>query len=303
MKFIYLCICLCFLVCGCEPGSSRIREDLELTTELYIKAVTAAAVSEPEQGELSLESVKRKCEYIFDSDDELEEAMECFRQMPMDDLEPWTVCFLSAGMCQNHDHVELCEECMREVIEFVHGGRVMPKIPPTDGELRTKFREKNSVFVDLRDMILAEKVLRGIGIKYISYELPNGKIKSYWKNGDMYTSGNQEMGITIAELLVQIGISDERVIMYMSLLSEIGGNSIVRPALNRLDHDSVIVTMFRSGNVASSITKSIEFFPESRLVNGTPEHLTIVECTDNIPDESEWYSALGDGWFIHSSRS
>ncbi len=85
-------------------------------------------------------------------------------------------------------------------------------------------------------------------------------------------------------------------------LKEIGAYRIPRPS-SRPDLHPVSINVYRYGNVASSLCKDVEYFAPEPYGSEVEDYRTVVECTDDMPDESEWYSSLGGGWFIHFSRS
>ncbi len=248
--------------------------------------------------------VVRKCAGIYDINDELDAVIECISEMPSDKFEFDLVIFLAAGMCQYRDDVESCEVCVHEIVDFVHGSRIIPPIPPTDAELRNIFDSQNANFVLLRDMILSEKFLRGFGRDYILYELPAGGTERCGREGDVYRCGAQEgSGLTMEDVLSRAGIDQGRFDTYMHLLKEIGAYSVSCPNSRLYNSSPVSISMFRFGNVASGLSKRIEFFSPSSLANGALEYLTIVENTDGISDKTELYSVLRDGWFICCSQS
>ncbi|MFH1747108.1 MAG: hypothetical protein ABIG44_08700 [Planctomycetota bacterium] len=191
---------------------------------------------------------------------------------------------------------------MREIIEYVNGHRIRPTTPPSDAELRGLFEDQHAVFTKLRDMILSERVLVGVGTDFLCFQPPSSqRPQSFWLHGDRY-SGQEGEDLSRDELLQKIGITPERYDAYMELLKEIGAYRLTRPSL-RPDLHPVCVKVYRYGNVVSSLCKAVEYFAPEHFSGGVGQYHTVVECTDDMPDESDWYAPLGGGWFIHFSRS
>ena len=253
-------------------------------------------------GGLSRQGVDDACAGVFDDPSQIDMLIQQMKGRTFADLEDWSVKFVAAGMCQNHDDATKCEACVREIIEFASGQRIHPTTPPSDAELRRLFKDQHAVFTTLRDMILSEGVLVGIGTDFLCFQPPSSRHpQSFWLHDDGY-EGQNGQGFSRDELLRKIGMTQARYGEYLQLLEKIGAYRLTRPSL-RPDLHPVCVKVYRYGNVASSLCKDIEFFSPEHFSDGVGQYRSVVECTDDMPDESDWYAPLGGGWCIHFSRS
>ena len=240
------------------------------------------------------------CAGVFD--DGLVDMMIAQFRVQDDEPEDWGVAFVAAGVCQHHPDARACAACLREVQEFAAGRRARRAGPPTDAELHTRFKRHRAAFDRLLAMISSEPILVGIGTDFLCYALPGtGGSVSFWLVAGKYTSVNGHV-VRQEELLSAAGLTQERFDAYLAVLAEIGAYRVQRPTV-RADLEPVSINVYRYGNVASSLSKDVEFFDPEHFPDGPGIHATVVECTDAMPDESNGYAPLGEGWFIHFARS
>jgi hypothetical protein len=172
---------------------------------------------------------------------------------------------------------------------------------PKDGQLREHFTAHKATFVKMRDMIVAESVLVGVGPDELTGRIPpnpnyTSLTKGYSReDGQWSPRGSDDRGrvVSEAEVLAAVGLPSDRYQEYLKLLGIAGATSIIW--LPWQESQEVRVTIASAGLVPSGQTKSIDYFP-----NGIPRWYVVVDNTDAARGpKGDWYSPLGDGWYIH----
>lgn len=170
----------------------------------------------------------------------------------------------------------------------------------TDEAIRMWFSQHRSVFGELRDQIISEHSLRGVGTEYLcclNDAGVHGGATEYRLRGGLWRpdSGAKALGLT--ELLRRVGLPSDRYDRYQDLLRQAGAERLVW-----LDHPSdahaVQVVLYMEGLVPSGQGKSIVWFPKD-----IPSHYQVVSNTDSVTgNKGEWYASLGEGWYILHER-
>jgi hypothetical protein len=176
-----------------------------------------------------------------------------------------------------------------------------PRAVPNDDQLRNHFTAHKAAFVKMRDMLVAEPVLVDVGPDgLIGRTPPNPNYTSLTKgysrkDGQWATKGSdhRERVVSEAEALAAVGLSSDRYQEYLKLLGIARATSL--GWIPWQESQEVQVTISSAGLAPSGQTKSIDYFP-----NGIPRWYVVVDNTDAARGpKGNWYSPLGDGWYIH----
>jgi hypothetical protein len=226
---------------------------------------------------------------------------------PLADLDERSVRLIAAEACQDSKDAAKCEACIREIIGSTSDDPIRRSGLPSDAQMRKLFNEHRAVFAELRDMILSETNLIGISIDSLAFWPPaSSRAHHFIRQGDEILADQysdlEGGGYNRDELLRKFGITAQRYDDYIGLLRKIGAYRLARPAFSSRSHP-VRFMIYQHESLTSTLNKDIEFFDPKRFSGGVGEHRTKVECTDDMPDHSDWFAPLGDGWFIHFSRS
>jgi hypothetical protein len=159
-----------------------------------------------------------------------------------------------------------------------------------DDAVRSLFQKRRAVFYELRDMIMSEPNLRGVGEDYIAMG-GQGKELPYWRQDGQWitdpTRGQSQKSSD--EILSSNKVPPDRYAKYLRLLADVKGDR-----LERDDREgSVSILLGASGIAPSGQAKSVVFFP-----NGVPSGYTAVMHTDAQTSKGKYCSSLGDGWYI-----
>ncbi len=179
---------------------------------------------------------------------------------------------------------------------------------PQDGELRQLYDRHEQVFCALRNMIMEERILRGIGEDFLCAlrDENDYRIRCYWREGAQWSGDDRSYArspVATDRVLSCVGTTTNRYDKYLSLLRTVSAKRVTYEQ-EWTPHPFIRVSVYASGIVPSSVYKGIVYFPK-----GIPAHYTIVECTDNVvvgagvPGDSEWFVPLGNGWYIWHMRS
>jgi hypothetical protein len=173
-----------------------------------------------------------------------------------------------------------------------------PPSLPADREVRHRFRTQLATFEKLRDMMMSEPTLRGAGPGYLCGG--KGTPRAYLLTGNEWWTGSPDdtrRERNQAETLASVGLSADRYSEYLKLLQAVHGQSVQGDEISS-QHNVIVVTLSSLGLAVSGQSKSVEYSPE-----GIPGHCSVVEDTD-VPTElkGNWYSPLGNGWYIHRYR-
>lgn len=168
----------------------------------------------------------------------------------------------------------------------------------SDENLRRVFSDHLDTFESIKNSMMAQERLVGIGNDFFSYldTTDSRRCQSFWLTGGSY-EGNREGSFSLDELLAASGLKREEYDCYMKMLEQIGAYRRIwfAPSRNR---DPLKIQMFRSGIVTSGRTKDIVCFDQRFFPDGIPSHFTVVENTDALDKEATWYAPLKDGWYI-----
>jgi hypothetical protein len=169
---------------------------------------------------------------------------------------------------------------------------------PSDPAMRRRFFENQTDFARLKDMISSEPFVLGVGPDYLSglQEGQNGKgPQSFWRKDGVWidhpSSGSTNRYAT-ADVLERFGLSPSRHDEYLSLLSAVGGKRIEWTG-SGTPREAVNVWLAARGIVPSGVSKHIVFF-----ASGIPDDYQVVKETDRFTKKGEYYSSLGEGWYI-----
>ncbi len=159
----------------------------------------------------------------------------------------------------------------------------------SDKAMRREFHENSESFLELRDMIMSEPALRGVGEAYLRVTKNRNEYstRSFWTERPGWTtngSGGPHGFTSTKETLELVGISEARYGEYNKLLSSINAKRIDWSGMGS-SHHVVDISIYARGNVVSSVEKHIVFFPD-----GISEYYVIKDNTDEIHDEARWYS-------------
>lgn len=161
---------------------------------------------------------------------------------------------------------------------------------PKDQAVRDLFQKRRAVFHELRDMIMSEPSLRGVGEDYIAMG-GQGKELPYWHQDGQWitdpTRGQSQKSSD--EILSSNRVPPDRYAKYLRLLADVKGD--------RLEWDdregSVSILLGASGIAPSGQAKSVVFFP-----NGVPSGYVVVGNTDTQTRKGDYCSPLDDQWYI-----
>jgi len=171
---------------------------------------------------------------------------------------------------------------------------------PRDARLREQFTMHKAAFVRMRDMIVAEPLLAAVGPDWLGGRTPPNS-SSLAQSDSRQDEGwsterpdHRQRVVSTAEALASVGLSSDRYQEYLRLLGIAGAKCLEWDWMPWQEPQAVRVIIASVGLVPRGQTKSLEYFP-----NGIPRWYVVVDDTDTGQGpKGDWYSPLGDGWYI-----
>jgi len=161
---------------------------------------------------------------------------------------------------------------------------------PKDQAVRDLFQKRRAVFHQLRDMIMSEPSLRGIGPDYIAVRTAGTGIPYWHQDGQWITDPMRGHSRESSdEILGANQVPGDWYAKYLRLLRDVEGD--------RLEWDDwsgiVRIWLGATGIAPSGQIKSVVFFPE-----GVPPGYVVVGNTDTQTRKGDYCSPLDDQWYI-----
>jgi len=158
------------------------------------------------------------------------------------------------------------------------------RTPPSDEDLRARFREHSAQFLRLRSMILEEPAVSSVG---------DDNVGDFWLDrGEWTTHEPPYRSLTQAEMLQAVGLAQGRYQEYLDLLDAVGAYRVTKRS-----NGEMTVCIFRSGLVSSGINKNVVYSPHP-----PPSMVTNTDSYVAGKHKATVYAELGEGWYIEHQR-